>query len=248
VIACAVTVGRSRFPNCALPRTDAISLHTPHCYCACVWARRMNFPIAWLLVSAVLLCRNVGVVLAARPINDVCSNATPIVVGDILPGTTNEATRDFSFTTCTNFVGKSQPRQPFPPRKVSRHGCICDLLTKKDVGVWYTTTGTGERLVAKTCGKGTQFDTFIAVFSACSAWTGTCIAFDDNSCNGGTSVTDNGGKSVVEWNSVLGKNYRILVRGVGNSKGNFKLRLFAATAAPSSQPSSKPSATVRTRT
>jgi hypothetical protein len=96
-----------------LSRTDAISLLT------LVWADRMKFPIACLLVSTVLLCRHVGVVLAqCGPINDECTGAFFIAPGTTFRGasTRGAAAETADIAPCTGTVSsKSQPREQFPP-------------------------------------------------------------------------------------------------------------------------------------
>jgi hypothetical protein len=78
----------------------------------------MKFPTACLLVSTVLLCRNVGVVLAVPPVNDACTGAILISPGSTTPGVnTGTLVPDVSSggVPCTDAVSKSQPREPFPP-------------------------------------------------------------------------------------------------------------------------------------
>jgi hypothetical protein len=113
---------------------------------------------------------------------------------------------------------------------VSPHGCTFDLLTKKALGVWYRTTGTGERFTASSCGFAT-FDTIIVVFSkTCDSIAndaGSCIAGDDDSCD------DFVGSSTVSWDTVANQNYYILVRGFSPSDlGDFELELSAAPIPP----------------
>jgi hypothetical protein len=141
VNAFAVTVGRRR--RAPLRHVPDRCYRTSHCYTVRASAcgqKEMKFPIACLLVSAVLLCRHVGVVLA-QPVNDLCVNAISIMPGSTTLGTNVGAfavDMDLGNSVCTNPSGKLQPREPFPPSKVSRHGCICHLLLTKKLKAYGT--------------------------------------------------------------------------------------------------------------
>jgi len=93
---------------------------------------------------------------------------------------------------------------------------ICSNITQTGPGVWYTVSGTGERLVASTCNSAdgdtvTDFDTKISVFTgACGEF--TCTLADDNYC---------GSQSRLVWLTEPGVTYYILVHG--ETSGTFGL-------------------------
>ena len=79
-------------------------------------------------------------------------------------------------------------------------------------GVWYTVTGSGQRMTASLC-LGAEFDTAIAVYEG-SCGSLTCVAGNDNSC---------GSQAATSWCSVSGRPYRILVHGASGGDGAFTL-------------------------
>lgn len=82
-------------------------------------------------------------------------------------------------------------------------------------GVWYRAIGNGERLVATTTSAFTQFDTKLSVFSGeCNAL--VCVAGNDDEEFGVLT-------SRVEWDSMDGAEYWLLVHGFGDDAGEFEL-------------------------
>lgn len=132
-----------------------------------------------------------GPVVIPPPANNNCTGATPLSVNTPTGGTTLNATTE----------------SPNPGN--------CGT-TLSQPGVWYSVTGTGNRLGASLCG--TSWDSKIFVYSgscgALSCVTGT----DDNGpfCSG-TAAS-------ATWCSVSGTNYKILVTGYG-SASNFTITL-----------------------
>jgi hypothetical protein len=88
---------------------------------------------------------------------------------------------------------------------------ICTDVLQDGAGIWYTVPGDGQHIVASTCSEVSDFDTKISVYEGtCGSL--SCVRADDNSC---------GLQSRVEWQSVLGVTYYILVHG--NVEGSFAL-------------------------
>mmetsp|Transcript_8770 Transcript_8770/g.22037 ORF Transcript_8770/g.22037 Transcript_8770/m.22037 type:complete len:1589 (+) Transcript_8770:253-5019(+) len=84
-------------------------------------------------------------------------------------------------------------------------------------GVWFTVEGTGEMLVASTCGSEGDLETEISVFS------GGCGGLQ---CVGGTGEDlPCGPTGEVSWESIEGAIYHIYISGRGNRKGDFVLNL-----------------------
>lgn len=102
-------------------------------------------------------------------------------------------------------------------------GATIDVVPTCDVtatapGVWYTIQGDGDVFTLSACGTG--FDTKLSVF------TGTCgslVCLEGNS----------GACSEVEFLSVAGTTYRVLVHGNGTSTGSFSLTSTCAPLCPS---------------
>ncbi len=88
-------------------------------------------------------------------------------------------------------------------------------------GVWYTFVGTGGDVTASTCGPG--FDTKLTVYTgSCGSF--TCVGGDDDDPTCSFSSL----RSRVDFTSVAGETYYILVHGFGSSSGNFELSITCA--------------------
>jgi surface protein len=140
--------------------------------------------------------------------NDACTDALPIIIGgNSEVGQTLTATIDdeIGLFDC-NF--ESNPTQISAP------------------GVWYTFEGTGNVLNISTCGV-TDYDTKLSVFS------GDCVNLicevgnDNSNACGIESVS-----SSVNFCTVQGTTYYILVHGFNTATGNFELSLSTATEVP----------------
>ncbi|MBK8611564.1 MAG: hypothetical protein IPL84_16895 [Chitinophagaceae bacterium] len=95
-------------------------------------------------------------------------------------------------------------------------------------GVWYTFTGDGAIVTLNTC-TGTSYDSKIGVFSGtCAAL--VCVTGNDDFC---------GLQSQVNFTSVIGTTYYVLVTGFGTASGAFTLTrtcVYPCTIALSSAP------------
>jgi hypothetical protein len=84
-------------------------------------------------------------------------------------------------------------------------------------GMWFKVVGTGNVLKATTCNGTTDYDSQISIF---------CGDCDDLICVAGNNddpECDDTRLSTVQWCSELGRTYFILVHGVGNSMGIFRI-------------------------
>ena len=88
------------------------------------------------------------------PYNDECSNAIPLECGDVVTGTTINATPD-----------------PAP---------FCSTAVDAP-GVWYTVVGNGDMITASLCNPGTNYDTRINVYDGSCGFL-NCIGGDDDAC------------------------------------------------------------------
>jgi hypothetical protein len=141
--------------------------------------------------------------IPSAPDNDLCEDAISINVGDIVLGSTTDATVD-----ALDFCG----------------------TTINAPGVWYSVAGTGNVMVASTCGDFFDYDTKISVFCKNCAEP-VCIGGNDDNCVGGAS----GLLSTVEFESQAGAEYLILVHGFGGQTGDFELTVLD-TGTPSIDP------------
>jgi Secretion system C-terminal sorting domain len=98
--------------------------------------------------------------------------------------------------------------------------CVTTLNTAP--GVWYTFVGTGQSVTLSTCPPGTAYDSKIGVFTGtCAAL--VCVTGNDDFC---------GLQSQVNFPTVLGTTYYVLVTGFGTATGAFTLRMTCAAAIP----------------
>ena len=143
--------------------------------------------------------------------NDVCRTAIPIVPGSAAAGSTISATIDLGL------------------------GGKCGDATRVTTGgVWYSTIGDGTTYSASTCNNeeisATKFDTQISIF------TGSCGVGDDDGYDDGnvdieklSCVVGNDqfcdDQSYVEWDTIDGEEYYILIHGWSIEEGDFELKL-----------------------
>jgi hypothetical protein len=131
------------------------------------------------------------------------------------------------------------PANPFSTYSGSTAGATPDALVAScgDAiavvanGVWYSVMGTGFPLVASTC-EGTNFDTQISVFVGFSCSDLECVDGSDQHC---------GDQSLVEFDTVPGIPYYILVHGYLSAYGDFTLSIYSnfneGTMYPTTDPS-----------
>lgn len=123
--------------------------------------------------------------------NDFCSGAIPVNCGDVVSGSTDQATIDNAGTCVTSNTAP---------------------------GVWYSIQGTGGPINANTCSAGTNYDTKLSVYTgSCGSF--TCVTGNDD------DFTCSAFRSSVDWNSVAGQTYYILVHGYSANTGNFDLSI-----------------------
>lgn len=85
-------------------------------------------------------------------------------------------------------------------------------------GVWYTLVGTGGPITLTTCSNDTNYDTKLSVYTGSCA-SPVCVTGNDdwNACPVSPL------HSRVEFNSLAGVTYRVLVHGFGGQTGEFRL-------------------------
>ena len=146
----------------------------------------------------------------AQPANDLCANRIPVGIPSSTTGTTTLATLD------------TVP--------------IC-VTTVTAPGVWYSVTGTGNTIIATTCGPLPGYDTKISVYTGgCAAL--VCVSDNDDDCTGGAS----GLFSTVSWASAAGTEYLILVHGFSSATGVFVLDISECNVVcdPNATPENEP--------
>lgn len=126
------------------------------------------------------------------PANDLCGDAIDIDCGDLLTGTTTDATLDN-----VGFCGTSNTAP----------------------GVWYHYAGTDAQVTVSTCNAGSNYDTKLTVFEGSCASL-VCVGGNDDNCSAYSGLL-----STVEFTSVAGTDYYILVHGYGIGTGDFELSL-----------------------
>jgi hypothetical protein len=119
----------------------------------------------------------------AAPVNDLVCNATPIVCGQSIAGTTVNST-----TTGTGEMG-----------------VFCGV-SQTTGGVWYMVAGNGQNMSANLCA--TAWDSKISVFSGPNCSSLTCVGGNDD-----WGPICSSSSASYTWNSSVGVNYYILVHG-----------------------------------
>jgi hypothetical protein len=119
----------------------------------------------------------------AAPVNDLVCNATPIVCGQSIAGTTVNST-----TTGTGEMGG-----------------FCGV-SQTTGGVWYMVAGNGQNMSANLCA--TAWDSKISVFSGPNCSSLTCVGGNDD-----WGPICSSSSASYTWNSSVGVNYYILVHG-----------------------------------
>jgi len=130
-----------------------------------------------------------------EPRNDLCSRAESLIPNQVpISGYTFNATADVNAPNCSGTNPQSQ-------------------------GVWYKVSGTGTRLIVRTCTSTESFDTVLHVYcghNGCDVL--TCVADGDDECADLSSAS---------WCSELGATYYVLVKGKqAYSRGQFDIRLI----------------------
>lgn len=91
-------------------------------------------------------------------------------------------------------------------------------------GVWYTVVGTGGPISASTCNPATSLDTRLHVYTSAGGCAGPMMCAAGASPNGSNNVQGCGIRSVVNWPSVAGVTYYVLVSGnTPAGTGNFRI-------------------------
>jgi hypothetical protein len=137
------------------------------------------------------------------PANDLCENALTVSCGDIVNGTTSNATEDSAVAP------------------------ECDT-TVTAPGVWYTfsdTSGLLSDISITTCSANTDYDTKISVYSGdCGALVCVVGNDDDPDCTGF--------QSTASFQSDGATTYSILVHGFGAGEGNFEMAITCTLVPP----------------
>jgi hypothetical protein len=90
-------------------------------------------------------------------------------------------------------------------------------------GRWYKVTGTGTVMTAQTCSAVTNYDTKLNVYTD-GCGTLTCVGGNDDACPGS--------QSRVDFPSINGREYLILVQGFGGEVGDYELAVTAQPPPP----------------
>eukprot|EP01105_Mastigella_eilhardi_P000407 TRINITY_DN1050_c0_g1_i1.p2 TRINITY_DN1050_c0_g1~~TRINITY_DN1050_c0_g1_i1.p2 ORF type:complete len:877 (-),score=223.73 TRINITY_DN1050_c0_g1_i1:2827-5193(-) len=101
----------------------------------------------------------------------------------------------------------------------------CENTQKK--GMWFSVTGTGNKILAHTCAEETDYNTVIDLYNGCkvsynSSYT-TCVTANDDYNDVGHFC---GLKSLLEWDSVLNQQYLLYVTGHADATGVFRLEVL----------------------
>lgn len=130
--------------------------------------------------------------------NDNCSNATSISSVGIKAYSTSGATTDAA-------------------------GGLCDPFRANTLGIWFHIIGNGGTVNLSTCIEGTNYDTWIGVYTGiCSNL--TCVTSNDDSPNN-CSIKK---ASDVAFNAQKGVSYYVLVGGHGLARGSVTLGVFCS--------------------
>lgn len=138
---------------------DTPGCSDPSCEAAVCAADPFCCDVAWdglCADQAETLCGTLCTGGGSGPPNDLCSNAIPINVGDVVAGSTIGATGE-TVPTCGGYH-------------------FAD-------GVWYSIVGTGNQITVDTCNAATNYDTILTVF--CGDCTEQfCAGWNDDACPG----------------------------------------------------------------
>jgi hypothetical protein len=125
--------------------------------------------------------------------------------------TSNDACEDaLGFRPGTTMIGSTTSASPDP--LFARCGGATAAVGN---GVWYVVDGDGYTFEASTC-DGADFDTQISIFRGYSCDVLECVDGNDQGC---------GSQSRVQWNTIPGAVYYILVHGWLTARGDFLLSL-----------------------
>ena len=103
-----------------------------------------------------------------------------------------------------------------------------------DNRVWYKVVGTGEPMIATTCSANTNFDTVVEIYS------GDCadpLLLTSNDQDSACGVSPN--LSTVQFDTLDGIEYFVVVRGFAGNEGDFELNMsidLSMTMSPTSAP------------
>ena len=145
---------------------------------------------------------DIEVFVPSGPANDLCSNAIPMVCGEIIAGTTIDATIDDDVAPT----------------------CDTDVTAP---GVWYIyedASGLANDITITMCNGTTDYDSKLSVYSGdCGAPPLTCVVGNDDTC---------GLQSEVSFQSDGSSTYYILVQGFNGAVGNFEIEMSCVLTAP----------------
>ena len=145
---------------------------------------------------------SLAVTCTTGPSNDNCSAALPITCGEIVAGTTIDATEDSAVAP------------------------ECDT-TVTAPGVWYVyedTTGLITDITITMCNGTTDYDSKLSVYTGdCGAPPLNCVVGNDDTC---------GLQSEVSFQSDGATTYYILVHGFGVATGNFEIEMTCTLVPP----------------
>jgi hypothetical protein len=145
---------------------------------------------------------SLAVTCVAAPVNDNCDGALPISCGEIVAGSTDNATVDSSVA----------------PQ--------CDT-TVTAPGVWYVyedTTGLITDITITMCNGTTDYDSKLSVYTGdCGAPPLNCVVGNDDTC---------GLQSEVSFQSDGFTTFYILVHGFGGATGNFEIEMTCTPVPP----------------
>ncbi len=110
-------------------------------------------------------------------------------------------------------VGDSSEVQPF-----------CGTSDGTGGADWYTFTGTGDDVEITTCNAGTNYDTKLRVYTG-SCLNLVCETGDDDDFACGFSIL----RSTVNFSSVAGETYHVLVHGFSTAEGDYELSVTCTT-------------------
>jgi hypothetical protein len=145
---------------------------------------------------------SLAVTCSQAPINDNCDGALPIACGEIVAGSTDNATEDSAVAP------------------------ECDT-TVTAPGVWYVyedTTGLITDITITMCNGTTDYDSKLSVYTGdCAAPPFTCVVGNDDTC---------GLQSEVSFQSDGATTFYILVHGFGGGTGNFEIEMTCTLVPP----------------